>query len=59
MPDPFPIELRRCRGAHWFAYYGHPGSSSPFCVRCGAPNPRYDKNRDLYLAEKPVEGGSP
>jgi hypothetical protein len=38
MPDPFPIELRRCRGAHWFAYYGHPGSSSPFCVRCGAPN---------------------
>lgn len=36
---------RRC-GIHWFAYYGVVGSSSPICVRCGAPNPRYRPDDD-------------
>lgn len=31
---------------HWFTYYGHVGSSSPTCVRCGGPNPNYDAGRD-------------
>jgi hypothetical protein len=31
---------------HWFTYYGWPGSSSPTCVRCGVPNPKYDPDRD-------------
>lgn len=37
-----------CRYAHWFAYYGAPGSSSPVCVRhgCYAKNPNYDRQRD-------------
>lgn len=37
-----------CRGAHWFAYRGQPGTSSPTCTRygCDAPNPRYDRDRD-------------
>ena len=40
-----------CGARHWFAYYGWPGSSSPVCVRCGAPNPRYDKDRDPLLQQ--------
>lgn len=35
-----------CGARHWYAYYGHVGSSSPCCVRCGHPNPRYNPNRD-------------
>lgn len=31
---------------HWFTYYGFPGSSSPVCLRCGAPNPRYRRDDD-------------
>lgn len=31
---------------HWFAYYGRPGSSAPFCQRCGADNPHYRPEDD-------------
>jgi hypothetical protein len=36
-----------CGRRHWFAYYGSPGTSSPVCVRCGAPNPRYRSHDDV------------
>lgn len=36
-------------GYHWWAYYGFVGSSSPTCVRCEAPNPNYDPDRDPFL----------
>lgn len=33
---------RRCTALrHWYAYRGQVGSSSPTCVRCGSPNPKY------------------
>lgn len=39
---------RRCTAGarHWFAYHGWVGSSAPTCRHCGAPNPRYDRDRD-------------
>lgn len=37
---------------HWFTYYGWPGSSSPVCVRCGAENPRYDRDRDPKAGDR-------
>jgi hypothetical protein len=42
-----------CRGSHWFAYYGMPGSSSPTCVRplCEIPNPDYDRERDPFARQ--------
>jgi hypothetical protein len=47
--------MSRCRGPHWFAYYGAVGSSSPTCVRlgCDAPNPRYNRHAD-HLATTPI-----
>jgi hypothetical protein len=33
---------------HWFAYFGEVGSSSPVCVRCGAPNPHYRPEDDTH-----------
>jgi hypothetical protein len=40
--------MSRCpvQARHWFAYYGYVGSSSPVCVRCGAPNPNYRPDDD-------------
>ena len=35
-----------CPIRHWFAYWGYVGSSSPVCVRCGAPNPNYRPDDD-------------
>lgn len=35
-----------CPTRHWFAFYGYVGSSSPVCVRCGAPNPGYRPDDD-------------
>ena len=37
---------------HWFAYRGQVGTSSPTCVRCGAPNPRYERERDPRAGEE-------
>lgn len=41
------MSTRRCL-RHWFAYYRWVGSSSPRCVRCGAPNPRYRPDDDPH-----------
>ena len=45
----------RCPGhqRHWYAYYGWVGSSSPTCVRCGAPNPDYAPERDPRAGNHP------
>jgi hypothetical protein len=37
---------------HWFTYYGQPGTSSPVCRRCAAPNPDYRPEDD---PERPTE----
>lgn len=36
-----PPAATKCPGhrRHWFTAYGYPGTRSPYCVRCGAPNP--------------------
>lgn len=46
--------MARCLGAHWYAYYGYVGTSSPTCVRygCDAPNPHYDPDRDPYAGQE-------
>lgn len=38
----------RNHARHWFAYYGWVRSSAPTCRHCGAPNPKYDPERDPY-----------
>lgn len=43
---------------HWFAYYGLPGTSSPTCVRCGIPNPKYEAARDPLAKHNPAEAGT-
>jgi hypothetical protein len=42
--------MSRLCAIHWFTYYGWVGSSSPVCVRCGAPNPRYDADLQRLIA---------
>lgn len=49
-----PPAGRRCRSRCWFAYYGWPGSSSPVCVRCGRPNPRYRPEDDVFKGDSPA-----
>jgi hypothetical protein len=43
----------RCRNGarHWYAYYGWVGSSSPKCLHCGEPNPKYDRDRDPHACD--------
>lgn len=42
-----PPAARKCPGhqRHWFTKYGEPGTPLPYCVRCGAPNPRWTEPR--------------
>jgi hypothetical protein len=49
-PECVAVDGRRCTNGmrHWYAYYGYVGSSSPTCLHCGAPNPRYDPGRDPF-----------
>jgi hypothetical protein len=44
----------KCRPRCWYAYYGYPGSSSPVCVRCGHPNPRYRQEDDPFQPSAPA-----
>jgi hypothetical protein len=46
--------VSRCRGRHWFAYFGWVGSSSPTCVRygCDAPNPNYRPDDDFKAGDQ-------
>lgn len=46
--------MARCKSnmRHWFTYYGWVGSSAPTCRHCGAPNPRYDPDRDPKAGQK-------
>lgn len=46
---------RSIHARHWFAYYRWVGSSAPTCRHCGAPNPRYDPERDPF-AQAASEG---
>lgn len=48
--------MSACRGRHRFTIYGLPGLRTPFCVRCGVPNPRplteqQRREYDDYVAE--------
>jgi hypothetical protein len=57
-------------GRHWFSEYGSAGFVVPMCVRCGAPNPRWERYAKdmgltgdveeairLYKAGRLYEGG--
>lgn len=47
------IERVRCPGhvRHWFTRYRMPHFRLPTCVRCGAPNPKWSKERpEMVLA---------
>lgn len=43
---------------HWFTQYGAPTIRLPYCVRCGAQNPKWAKERPamvLSLGEVEVQ----
>lgn len=54
------IVTQRCPNynRHWFTRYGMPTFRLPRCVRCGAPNPKWMKERPemvLSQGEETVE----
>lgn len=51
-----------CRGGvrHWFTRHGRVGVRTPFCVRCGARNPKPLTNEELdEWAGLPGSAGGP
>jgi len=44
--------MKKCRPRCWFTVYGCPGETTPYCVRCGAKNPRWPKFHCAYKYEK-------